>query len=117
MSGAKPCLGYSSRTKAIYALRAQGLSTREIARKIGIEPKTVSALESGSSRKRPMRHVRPSEQLGRTVVVPIDVLDALGPPAAKRGIHPNYLARLILATVVDEGMIDAVLDDNGEAWS
>jgi hypothetical protein len=39
---------------------------------------------------------------------------ALGPHAARRNMHPNCLARLIVETVVDEGIIDAVLDD-GEA--
>ena len=31
--------------------------------------------------------------------------------AARRNITPNHLARLILTTVIDEGMIDAVMDD------
>lgn len=117
MSGPKPTLGYPTRTAAVHALRGQGLSTRQIADAIGIKVATVSALECGSGRARAIRPTRPSEQLGRTVVVPIDVLDALGPHAARRGIHPNNLARLILSTVVDEDMIDAVLDDEGMDWS
>lgn len=44
MGGAIPCLGYPSRTAAVLALRGQGLSTREIAVRIGIEVKTVAAL-------------------------------------------------------------------------
>lgn len=111
MSSPKPTLGYPTRTAAVHGLRAQNLSTRQIAEAIGIEPKTVVALEAGSGRARPMRAERPSEQLGRTVVVPVDVLDALGPHAARRGMHVNTLARLIITTVVDEGMVDAVLDD------
>ena len=110
MGAAKPCLGYPSRTAAVHALRAQGMSTRDIGRAIGIEDKTVIALELGSGHKRP---VRVSEELGRTVIISTKVLDALGPHAARRCISVNNLARLIISTVVDEGMIDAVLDDDG----
>lgn len=115
MGAAKPCLGYPSRTAAVIGLRGNGLTTVQIANAIGIPEKTVIALELGSSR--PRREPRPSEQLGRTVVIPTDVLDALGPHAAKRSISVNYLVRLIVSTVVDEGMIDAVLDDAEELLS
>lgn len=109
MGSPKPALGYPSRTAAVIALRQRGLSTGQIAQMLGIENKTVSALELGSSR--PRREPAPSTMLGRTVVIPIDVLNALGPHAARRCISVNALARLIISTVVDDGMIDAVLDD------
>ena len=112
MGAAKPCLGYPSRTAAVIGLRGNGLTTAQISSAIGIPEKTVIALELGSSR--PRREPRPSEQLGRTVVIPTDVLDALGPHAAKRCISVNQLVRLIISTVVDESMIDAVLDDAEE---
>lgn len=119
MGAPKPCLGFPSRTAAIHALRGQRLSTVEIASRIGIEPKTVVALEVGASRPRRRRPHRPHEDMVRTVLFPVDVLDQLGPHAAKRGIHPNHLARLIVSTVVDESMIDAVLDDADDlkAWA
>lgn len=113
MGAAKPCLGYPSRTAAVVGLRQQGLSTRQIADAIGIEDKTVLALELGSSR--PRREPGPTAQLGRAVVIPVDVLNALGPHAAQRCMSVNHLARLIISTVVDEGMIDAVLDDAPES--
>jgi len=109
MGARKPTLGYASRTDAVLALRAQRFSTEAIAARLGIETKTVSALEHSAGR--PKRAPRPIEELCRTVLFPIDVLDSLGPHAAKRNIHPNHLARLIVETVVDEKMIDAVLDD------
>jgi transcriptional regulator with XRE-family HTH domain len=112
MGAAKPCLGYPSRTAAVLGLRQQGLNTGQIAQAIGIKPQTVTALECGSSR--PQRERSDYQYLGRAVLVPTDVLDALGPHAAKRGISVNNLARLIVSTVVDEGMIDAVLDDGAE---
>ncbi len=109
MSSPKPCLGYPSRTAAIHDLRKLGWTTREIARRIGISDKNVIALECSSGRAR--REPSPTTELGRTLVVPTDVLCALGPHAARRGITVNHLARLILTTVVDEGMVDAVMDD------
>ena len=108
---AKATLGYPSRTAAVLGLRGQGYSTRQI----GIANKTVSALEHSAARNRKCERV--PALLGRAVIFPADVLAALGPHAARRGIHPNHLARLIVSTVVDENMIDAVLDDNGERWA
>lgn len=112
MGAPKPALGYPSRTAAVLGLRAQGMSTSQIGNALGIENKTVVALEIGSSR--PKREPTPSTMLGRTVVIPTDVLDALGPHAARRCISVNSLARLIVSTVIDENMVDAVLDDAEE---
>ena len=105
---AKPSLGYASRTEAVQALRSQNLPTHEIARRLGVEVKTVTALEHSGARA---RRLRPAEAMGRTVVVPIDVLDALRPQAERRGLSVNALVRLIVETVADEAMVDAVLDD------
>jgi transcriptional regulator with XRE-family HTH domain len=107
----KPTLGYPSRTAAVLALRSAGLSSREIADKVGISTATVTALEHSAGRP---RKSRPAEEMGRTVLFPTDVLDSLGPHAAKRNMHPNALARLIVETVVDDDMVDAVLDDGGQ---
>lgn len=104
---AKPTLGYPSRTDAVLALRANGLSSGEIAEKIGITTATVAALEHSAGRGRK----RPIEALCRTVLFPIDVIADLGPHAARRNIHPNHLARLIVETVLESDIVDAVLDD------
>lgn len=113
MGAAKRTLGFVSRTEAVLALRADGLSTRQIAARIGIEEKTVTALEhsAGRVKKRPSR---PAEVNGRTILFPRDILDRLGPHAAKRCIHPNSLARMIVEIAVDEGLIDSILDDGAE---
>jgi transcriptional regulator with XRE-family HTH domain len=103
---AKPSLGYPTRTDAVLALRREKLSTREIASRLGIDPKTVTALESSAGRK-----LRPAEQLGRTILFPVDILDALAPYAARRNCHVNQLARRIVEQVVDDGIVDAVMDD------
>lgn len=106
---AKPTLGYATRTDAVLGLRAQRMTTRQIGEAIGIPDKTVLALEHSAGRR--TRSPRPHEQLCRTVLFPIDVLDSLQRHAAVRGIHVNSLARRIVETVVDEGLVDSVLDD------
>ena len=88
------------------------MKTAQIADAIGIPYKTVIALEVSSGR--PRRMPRPGEDMGRTVVIPVYVLNQLGPHAAKRNMSVNHLARTIIATVVDENMVDAVMDDAGE---
>lgn len=110
---AKPCFGHPSRSAAVLAFRAQGMTTRQIADKIGIADATVTALEHSALRST-KRVTRPAEQHGRTILFPRDLLAALGPHAARRGIHPNSLARRIVETVVDEGLVDSVLDDLDE---
>ncbi len=102
-----PTLGHPSRTAAVVALKAEGYSTRTIADQIGVSTATVAALLC-SERKR--KH-RPSEDGLRTVTFPVDVLEALRPHAARRGVHANELARRLVEAAVDADLIDAVLDD------
>lgn len=98
-----PALGYPSRTAAVVALRAQGLSTREIAARIGIPRSNVFALEASAKRA---KSARPDPG-----PLPGSLLDALAPHARRRGLTPEALARKILGAVVRDGLIDAVLDD------
>jgi len=106
----KPILGYASRTEAAQALIAQGLSRRAIASHFGCSPNTISSLLACAQK----RIYRPNgDAPNRTVLIPTDVLAALAPHALKRGLHANALARLIVETVAEEGMVDAVLDDGG----
>jgi DNA-binding NarL/FixJ family response regulator len=93
MSSAKPTLGYSTRCEAVCRLRASGLTPAEIADKL--------SLPVASVRGRDRRMVTSS---GATFA-------ALAPAAARRGMSPNSLARLIVETVVAANLIDAVLDD------
>lgn len=113
MGAAKPTLGYSSRTDAVLSLRAKGFTTGQIAAQIGIADATVTALEHSAGRSR-QRAKRPAEENGRTVLFPRTILDRLGPHAARRGIHPNTLARMIVEIAVDEGLVDSILDDEVE---
>ena len=111
MPAAIPTLGYPSRTAACLALREQGLDDAAIAAKTGIEKKNVSALLCGALKARSQR---PAERNGRTIVFPNDILEALHPYAGQRGKTVNAIAREIVDTVVQEGLVDAVLDDGDE---
>lgn len=113
MGAAKPTPGFRSRTDAVLALRADGCTTRQIADRIGIAEATVTALEHSAGRAK-ARPARPAEINGRTILFPRDILDRLAPHAAKRCIHPNSLARMIVEIAVDEGLIDSILDDGAE---
>lgn len=108
---AKKTLGYASRTDAVLALRSQGAETSDIARRIGIDTKTVAALESSALRRKPKANA-PPEQLGRMVLIPLDVLNRMRRPAVRRGLTPHELAGVIVAAVVDGNLVDAVLDDD-----
>lgn len=110
---AKPCLGYATRTDAVLALQAGGLSTIEIARKIGIPVATVSALAHSGLRtnKRRSQPDDPAHMLGTAMVLAPDILRSLRRHAARRGISVNRMAALIIETVLDDDMVDAVLDD------
>lgn len=111
MGSAIPCLGYRSRTEAVFALRSQGLPTQEIARRVGIEPKTVTALEASQNRKDATRIQPTALPSWNTVAIDADTLRALRPHAARRGITVTTLARNLLIVLADDDLVDALLDD------
>lgn len=111
MSGAIPTLGYPSRTAAIEALRAQHLDTRAIARKIGISPKDVAALEASKVRTRKQRGASYDRPTNASITIDPDLRMALRPHAIRRDVSVERLARRIIDTVAYEDMVDAVLDD------
>lgn len=114
MPSAIPCLGYPSRTAAVAALRAEGLPSREIARRIGVEVKTVTALEGSMARRDRPSQRTPELPSWNTVAIDDDTLRALRPHAARRGVSVTTLARQLLATLADDGLVDALLDDEAE---
>lgn len=114
MPSAKPCLGYPSRTDAVLALRANGLTTSAIAARIGIESTTVTALEA-SARRRSASRTHAPRPPQRPDAIPIDsqTLRALRPHAARRQISVPQLVRRLLDLMVDDSLVDALLDDDG----
>jgi len=110
-----PTAGHPTRWQAVAALYFEdGLRAPEIAKRLGLLESTVSSHIDYARKKRglpPLRKRRPSETAARTVAVPRDVLAALGPAAARRGITINELARQLLEAIADDDIVDAVLDD------
>lgn len=115
MAGPILCLGYPTRTDAVIALRSEGLSTREIAARIGIEPKTVTALEASGARRGGNQQPHPRREFRN--VVPIDpaTLAGLRPHAARRRISVDLLIQQLLMILADDDLVDALLDDDGAA--
>ncbi|RWE55181.1 MAG: hypothetical protein E5V22_31835 [Mesorhizobium sp.] len=108
---AKETLGYQSRTAAVLAFRKEGLSAERIAERIGIDVKTVSALECSARRWREKapNFVRPSAGS-----FPIGVRERLRPHARARDISVDTLIRRLVETVAFGNLVDAVLDDAEE---
>jgi hypothetical protein len=111
MGAPKPCLGYRSRTEAVLALRKAGYSTAAIAEKIGIEVNAVSALESSGMRHHDRCTPVKIPAARNALLLPQKLINALAPHAELRGLRPTELAFCILETVVNDGMVNAVLDD------
>lgn len=100
-----PCMGFPSRTDAAMALKARGLTSRQIAEAIGISIPNVEALIASRQRTEGMKKHRPPPSL------PAHIASALAPHAHNRGITAPELAARILETVIADQLIDAVLDD------
>lgn len=111
MSRPKQTLGYPSRGAAVAALRAQGLSTREIAARIGITTRQVLSLECDA-------RLRTEADLGE-VRIGVMRLDAKVARRAKRlashrGVDLCTLCRRLIETAIRDGLVNAILDDAPE---
>ena len=104
MALAKPTLGYPSRTAAVVALTGEGLSTREVAARIGISVEAVAAYRSNARRRRIS-----GDQRGPSI--PREILAELAPAAAVRGMAAGDLAWRLLSVIVADDLVDAVLDE------
>lgn len=112
MGGPIPCLGYASRSEAVAALRSEGLTSRQIAERIGIAVKTVTALE-GSMARRDRTEPREAHIPGwNTIAIDDDTQRALRPHAARRGLTVAQLARDLLVVLANDALVDALLDDD-----
>lgn len=104
----KETLGYPTRTAAVQALRREGRTTGEIARLIGIEVKTVAALEASASR---WRAVSSKPTTPASFAIPLNTRVRLRPDAARRGVSVDRLVLMLVDAVAEGGLVDAVLDD------
>lgn len=104
-----PALGYRSRTDAVLALKAQGDTRAQIARKLKTTEKNVETLA---------RYGRRRGSLTMDVVgslLPSHARDQLVSHAVRRKMTVDALMLRIVSAVASDDMVDAVLDDRGAA--
>ncbi|GAB4368156.1 MAG: hypothetical protein Kow00114_27250 [Kiloniellaceae bacterium] len=104
---ALPTLGYPTRWQAAAALRREGLGPTAIARRIGISVSAATSLLDYAKKKK-------GGAVLRDVAVDAEILEALRPDAAARGLSCNDLVRRILARIAEDRLVAAVLDDAEE---
>ncbi len=110
MMAAEDFLGHATRTRAIMALRAQGMSSAQIAERFvsagfPMTRRRVTALIHACINSRARR---------KTVSISKETMIGLQAAAATRGIGVSDLAERLLSVIIRDAMIDAVLDDQTE---
>jgi transposase len=95
-------MGYASKTEAILALRAKGMTDREIAPLVGLSPKTLASMVSKWKRV----HAE-----GRTIKLPPNVFHDLKREGRRRSLTPDEMAKQVLTAVCADRLFAALLDD------
>lgn len=103
----KETLGYPTRTAAVQALRREGRTTREIAKLVGIEVKTVAALEASANRWRSAK----TAPIPSSFAIPLHTRLKLRPHAARRNVSVDRLLLMLADAIAEGDLVDAVLDD------
>ena len=104
---AKPIAGFPSRTAAVLAMEERGIDRAEIARRLDLNVSLVSSLIL-NSRGRPRL---PSAEYNGYLRVPFVDRDALLPAAVARRTSISDIAGRLLNAIVEDGLIEAILDD------
>lgn len=116
----KPCLGYPSRSAAIRAPRAKGLSNHQISEQTGIPRSRIGAL---APREPKEPRSRPESEQSRTagyklgqhghisISVNIEIRHMLRPFAAKRNLPLEVFITDLIEKIAEDGLADAVMDD------
>ena len=98
----KPRLGFGSTREAVLALRARGIAPTEIAARLGITPNCARS------------HIHMAGKAA-AAPLPLDLVEALAPHAARRGLTVPALAVDLLSEIAEAGLVDAILDDGAGA--
>lgn len=109
-----PTLGYRSRTDAVEALYAQGHTRSEIARMIGCTKGTVSGLLCFARKRNIPRRDRTWDGTVQTAHIWRADAEVLKEHAQRRGLQVSGLVRRLVETIVKDGLVDSVLDDDGQ---
>ncbi|WP_414461749.1 hypothetical protein [Hyphomicrobium sp. DY-1] len=112
MPAPEPILGYPSKTAAVRDLfDNKKMKRREIAELLDIEISTVSSLIFYSKNGKRQDPARADD---RMMQMPGDLFALAKSDAERRRITPHELFRRIVRAVIEEGIVDAVLDDAEE---
>lgn len=87
MPASKPTLGYSSRTKAAVALRAEGLTEDDIARKIGVSRNAIAGLLARAKDSRQAPQIGRGTSRSNADVLPAKAAGIMLSHEAARPIH------------------------------
>lgn len=114
-----PALGFATRTDAALALKAQGLGSAAIARQLGISPNAASGLISSARRTvgRGGDGASVSLSSDRDNPFPSHIRFLLRPAAARRGLSVDRLISDLIAVIAEDGLADAILDDERQDQS
>lgn len=104
-------LGQVSRTAAFAKMDAEGVTPEQAAELTGLKLSTCRSYFAIVRRNNPYRHRRPSPRGRKAYWIDIDVIEALQPHADARRLPMSEFIRELLATIADEQLVAAVLDD------
>ena len=114
MGRAKPCLGHPSRVLAVSSLSGEGFTAAEIADRINAETPEDPITVAQVSRLRSVTR-RQDRKAPAMFCLDARTYELLAREAAARCCAADDLARRLIETVLTENLIDAVLDDGGDA--
>jgi DNA-binding CsgD family transcriptional regulator len=107
-----------NRMAEIVRLASEGTPPREIAERRNCAPATVHHYLWKARREEQFtgwfKTGAPREVGSSSTVIPRSLADALRPAAAQRGLTVPEFARIVLARVVEDNLVEAVLDDQDE---
>jgi hypothetical protein len=107
--------------REIVELAKAGNPPRQIVVKLGHRfpahdvTKVVMRARNGGEPIPLFRKVNGTRSDARTIIFSTEVLVRLGPHARKRNTSVNALIRRLIDDILDDNLVDAVLDDGGEA--
>lgn len=114
MGAPKPCLGYATRTEAVAAMTARGLSAAAIVEWINDETPDDPVDVRKVARLRWKARVRRAPKI-LTLRLTAPAFDRLKAAAGARGTTTDPLARRLIEAALADNLIDAILDDGGDA--
>lgn len=114
MPRAVPTLGYPTRREAFIALSREGLSSREIARRVNAADPDAGVNAQVVSKYLSEIRARRSGTLPLTLNLRGDDYAALQAAAVERSTRADALARRIVLAALQEKLIDAILDDGDD---